>query len=374
VLQVGPGRPLRAPSEAAKIARDGDVVEIAAAFYEDDVAIWPQNDLTIRGIGGRAHVRASRRLAEDKGIWVIKGRNATVENVELSGARGPHRNGSGIRGEGIGLAVCGCYLHDNEAGLLAGGGPESEIVVERSEFAANGFGDGQSHNVYIVSAKSFTLRASYSHHTRVGHNVKSRAATTYVLYNRIMDEVSGSSSYAIDLCTGGLAFVIGNVLQKGPRAQNGALVAFGAEGLSGPTDALYVVNNTMVNDRVRGRLLARALQPSVFVRVWGTPSRVQVVNNLFLGPGRELRGPGEQSHNLHSCDPGLVDRRGFDYRLREGAAAAGAGTDPGSLNGSSLSPVAQYVHPAAEEPRPRFGAIDIGAYGRSGAGRRAGGA
>src|SRR5215831_5989120 len=251
VFQVGPGRPLSVPSEAAKIARDGDVIEIAP-----------------------------------------------VENLELSAARGPHRNGSGIRGEGIGLTVRGCYLHDNEAGLLAGGGPESEIVVERSELAANGFGDGQSHNVYIVSAKSFTLRASYSHHTRVGHNVKSRAATTYVLYNRIMDEVSGSSSYAIDLCAGGLAFVIGNLLQKGVRAESSTLVAFGAEGLSGLTDALYVVNNTMVNDRVRWRWLGRALQPSAFVRVWGTPSRVKVVNNLFVGSVRVLRGAGEGSHNL----------------------------------------------------------------------------
>ena len=66
-LQVGPGRSLSVPSEAAQIARDGDVVEISAAFYEGDVAIWPQNDLTIRGVGGRAHVGAGRQLAEDKG-------------------------------------------------------------------------------------------------------------------------------------------------------------------------------------------------------------------------------------------------------------------------------------------------------------------
>src|SRR5262245_21368120 len=372
VLQVGPGRPLSAPSEAAKIAGDGDVVEIAAAVYNGDVAIWPQNHLTIRGVGGRPHVRADRRLAEDKGIWVIKGRNATVENVELSGARGRQRNGSGIRGEGIGLTVRGCYLHDNEAGLLAGGGPESEIVVERSEFAANGFGDGKSHNVYVVSAKRFTLRASYSHHTRVGHNVKSRAATTCVLYNRIMDEVTGSSSDGIDLCAGGLAFVIGNVLQKGARSENGTLVAFGAEGLSGPSDALYGVNNTMVSDRLRW--LARALQPGAFVRVWGAPSRVKVVNNLLVGPGRLLRGAGEASHNLHTSDRGLVDRQGFDYHLGDGAAAAGAGTDPGSVNDLSLFPVAQYLHRAAEEPRPRHEAIDIGAYGRSGSRRGTGGA
>jgi hypothetical protein len=299
VLQVGPGQALSAPSAAAEVARDGDVIEIAAGLYDGHAAIWTQNDLTIRGVGGRAHMRAGHRLAEGKGIWVMKGRHGTIEHAEFSGARGPHRNGSGIRGEGIGLTLRDCYFHDNEAGVLAGGGPESEIVVERSEFAANGFGDGQSHNVYIVSAKSFTLRASYSHHARVGHNVKSRAATNYIFYNRIMDEVSGSSSYGIDLCDGGLAFVIGNALQKGARAENGTLVAYGAEALGHAANQLYVVNNTMVNDRRRGRWVAR-VRPSTFVRVWGAPSRVKLVNNLFVGPGRVLRGRGELGHNARA--------------------------------------------------------------------------
>src|SRR5262249_60444951 len=105
VLTVGPGRPVSAPSEAAKIARDGDVVEIAAALYEGDVAIWPQNDLTLRGVGGRAHVRASGPLAGKKGVWVIKGRNATVENARLSGARGPRITGSGRRAARMRLSV-----------------------------------------------------------------------------------------------------------------------------------------------------------------------------------------------------------------------------------------------------------------------------
>lgn len=86
----------------------------------------------------------------------------------------------------------------------------------------------------------------------MGHNVKSRAAITDILYNRIMDEVGGSASYGIDLCTGGLAFVIGNLIQKGAQADNGTLVAFGAEGLGNSLNQVYVVINTMANDRVRG--------------------------------------------------------------------------------------------------------------------------
>ena len=197
VLRVGPGRALRVPSAAAKAARDGDVVEIDAGVYPGDAAIWTQNDLIIRGVDGRARLEADGAHADGKGIWVITGHNATVENVEFSGARSPHRNGSGIRGEGIGLTVRHCLFHDNEAGLLAGGGPESRIVVERSEFAHNGSGDGHSHNIYVGSAASFTLRASSSHHARVGHNVKSRAARTDILYNRIMDEADGPATRSI---------------------------------------------------------------------------------------------------------------------------------------------------------------------------------
>jgi hypothetical protein len=285
--------------------------------------------------------------------------------VEFSGARGPHRNGSGIRGEGVGLTLRDCYFHDNDTGVLAGGGPQSDIVIERSEFAMNGRADWHSHNIYIASSRSFTFRASYSHHAIVGHGLKSRAATNYILYSRIMDEISGRASYAVDLCEGGLAYLIGNVLQKGSQAENRTIVAYGAEGLLHQPNHLYVVNNTMVNDRPSGGVLSRLLRPGLFVRVWGAPARVKLINNLLVGPGEPLRGRGEQSHNLQSEDPGLMSREHFDYRLREASPAAGAGTPPGCGDGFSLAPVAQHRFPAGEEPRSLLGAIDVGACGRS---------
>jgi hypothetical protein len=278
------------------------VVEIDAGVYDGDAAVWAQSDLTIRAVGGVAHVRAGSGLAEGKGIWVIKGRGVTVESAELSGARSPRRNGSGIRGEGVGLTVRDCRFHDYDAGLLAGGGPESDIVVERSEFAANGAGDGRSHNIYIVSARSFTLRASASHHTRVGHNVKSRAQRSAILYNRITDETDGSASYGIDLPDGGVAYVIGNLVQKGPRSENRTLVAYGAESLGLPRNELYVVNNTLVNDRREGRRLPLAWRKALFVRVWGRPARVRIVSNLCVGPGLVLKGAGELADNLQYRD------------------------------------------------------------------------
>jgi hypothetical protein len=227
VLEVGPGKAYTKPSAAARAARDGNIIEITAGVYEGDAAVWRANNLTIRGVGGRAEIKAKGADAEDKGIWVIKGKNTTVENIELSGARVHDRNGAGIRQEGAGLIVRNCYFYNNQNGILANRNEESEILIENSEFNDNGEGDGQTHNMYIGKVKRFTLRASYSHHADIGHNVKSRAMENFILYNRIMDEKTGTSSYAIDISNGGTSYVIGNLIQQGPQTDNFTIVTYG---------------------------------------------------------------------------------------------------------------------------------------------------
>jgi len=104
-LQIGPHRQLKLPSQAARLARDGDVVNIDAGIYRGDVASWPQHRLTLRGLGKGAHLEALGNIAEDKAIWVIKGNDIRIENIELSGATAPALNGAGIRFEGTNL-IC----------------------------------------------------------------------------------------------------------------------------------------------------------------------------------------------------------------------------------------------------------------------------
>ncbi len=264
VLQVGPTRKLKTPSQAAAAAKNGDTIEIDAGLYSGDVATWTRNNLTIRGVGGRAHLDAHGSNAQGKGIWVIQGANTTVENIEFSGATVPDQNGAGIRQEGPGLTLRNCYFHDNENGILTGANLSSDIVIENSEFARNGFGDGQSHNIYIGTVRSFTLRYSYSHLAKIGHLVKSRAQTNYILYNRLTDE-TGTASYEIDLPAGGRAYVIGNLIQQSPTTDNETIISFAEEGGRNAVQELYVVNNTIVNDYVEG---------GIFVHVSGFPSAV----------------------------------------------------------------------------------------------------
>ena len=352
VLRVGATRELDRPSAAAQIARDGDTIEIDAGTYPGDAAVWRANRLTIRGIGGRAHLRADGAEVEGKGTWVIKGNDTTVEGVEFSGAKVDNKNGAGIRLEGAGLTVRDCYFHDNENGILTGANAASDVVVEHSEFARNGFGDGYSHNLYIGVVRSFTLRFSYVHHAVVGHNVKTRALRNLILYNRITDENDGRGSYAVEFPWGGLAFVIGNQIQQGPATDNPVVVSFGAEGLRNPVNELYFVNNTVVNDLPSGGVF-------LFVKV-GTASAL-IVNNIFSGPGDILNGPGELRYNVVARRTDFVDATNFDYRLRAGAAAIGFGVDPGSVHGIELRPAAQYTHTAQAGARSKGRSLDAGA-------------
>lgn len=350
---MGPQHALKAPSAAARVARDGDVVEIEPGLYAGDAAVWTQNRLTIRGRGGRAHLRADGAQVEDKGTWVIKGADTTIEGIEFSGAKVPHRNGAGIRLEGPGLTVRNSYFHDNENGILTGRHLESDIVVERSEFARNGFGDGQSHNLYIGTVRSFTLRYSYSHRAIVGHNVKSRAIKSYVLYNRIADEQDGRASYAIDLPDGGLSFVMGNLIQQGPENDNRTVVAYGLEGYKNVLNELYLVSNTLVNDDPKG---------GRFVFIQPGADAVRVINNLFAGPGELLAGKADARSNLRTAKADFVDPDRLDYRLKPRAGGIGKGIDAGSAYGFSLRPAAEYLHPLDMRPRPSSGALDLGAH------------
>lgn len=261
------------------------------------------------------------------------------------------RNGAGIRLEGAGLTVRNSYFHHNENGILGGGERESDVLIEHSEFAHNGFGDGQSRNLYIGTARSFTLRYSYVHHAVVGYNVKSRAIKNYITYNRIMDERDGRASYAIDLPDGGLSFVMGNLIQQGPANDNRTVVAYGAEGYKNPLNELYFVSNTVVNDDPRGGRF-------FFIRPGA--DAIRIINNLFSGSGTLGLGDAEVRNNRHVGKADFADLHNFDYRLKRGAAGIGRGSDAGSAYGFVLRPSAEYQHPLQMRARSMSGRLDLG--------------
>ena len=366
-LQVGPGKPYDRVSEALAAASPGDVIEVDPGEYVDDVATITTGDLTIRGVGGtRPHLRATQPIANLKGIFAIEVGTGpiVVEGLEFSGAfiEGNGDNAAGIRMQGESLVVRDCYFHDNQNGILSGGTPDYDITIESSEFGHNGNpGSGQEHNVYVSGdTRLFVFRGNYSHHAYSGHTLKSRARETHILYNRFSDEAEGSSSYLIDLPNGNLAYVIGNVIQQGPMAENtGSLLRYNAEDAAGPDNRLFVVHNTFVNDN--------SSMPG-FVRAGNTDQASVVLrNNLLIGAGTLWAEEGGAATvvdegNLQTDTPDVIDATAYDYRINPTSPAVDAGVEAGDDGAFSLAPEAQYVHPYTTVARPSDGAPDVGAY------------
>jgi Right handed beta helix region len=350
---VGPGHEYAKPCQAMAAAQPGDVIQIDAAGnggYDGDVCASGVANLTIEGVNGRARIDAAGQSSGGKAIWVLSGADTVVRNVELSGAKVPDRNGAAIRLEGGGdLTLVGAYLHDNEDGILTGAGASSDVTIDGSELADNGYGDGQSHNLYIGAVHSFTLRHSYSHGAKVGHLVKSRAAINTIAYNRLTGE-GGTDSYELDLPNGGVSRVVGNVIQQGPNTQNPALLAFGEEGATDGAQ-LTVINNTFVNDRPGN---ATAVMVGA-----GVSAPVLAAGNLVTGATTFVSQASAQLQaNCVTADPRFVDRAGHDYHLQPTSPCRDVATPdpPGGL------PTEQYVYDLGHEARPVVGAPDAGAF------------
>jgi hypothetical protein len=231
---------------------------------------------------------APAQPAQGKAIWVISGSNVVVENVEMSGARVPARNGAGIRAQGRGLTVRASCFHDNENGILTSNDPANWLVVEFSEFARNGFGDGKSHNIYVGRVSRFEMRFSYSHGARQGHLVKSRAATNLIEFNRLIDDADGTASYELDLPSGGDSLVRGNIIVQGAASPNQTMVSFAAEKKDLQPGHLTMAFNTLYSAR----------RNPVFV-VNRSPEPAVLVNNLYAGAaGTPVNGEAVESGNL----------------------------------------------------------------------------
>ena len=251
-IQVGPNRAIKLPSQAAGTAKSGDIIEIDAGSYRGDAASWRADGITIKGVGGRVKLVADGISAEGKAIWVIKGRDVTVENIEFTGAEVGDGNGAGIRAEGANLKIVNCYFHDNQEGILTTSDtPDSIVDIENSEFARDGGNGGRSHEIYINHVKELIVRGSYFHEGREGHLIKTRAGLNVIEGNQITDE-NGTTSYKIDVSNGGRTYVIGNVIEQSPGDENHTLIGYAMEGPTNDNQELYVVNNTFVNDLGRG--------------------------------------------------------------------------------------------------------------------------
>ena len=295
VLLVGPQRSLHAPSDAAAVARDGDIVRIDPGEYVD-CAIWRANQLVLEAPDGEAHMRD--RTCAGKAIWVISGADTTVENIAFSGARVPDQNGAGIRAEGRNLTLRHARFFDNENGLLAAPVAGSTILIEGSTFERNGTCAANcAHGIYVNAIARLKIVASTFREQRAGHHIKSAALALEVSGSTIEDGPDGTASYLIDVTSGGEVMIADNDMQKGPKSENwGTAIHIGGEGATEASAAYRISQNRFRSD---------------------TPHEVAFVRNQTVAPA-VLEGNQLEGTVVALVGPGTVDQK------PGGATVAGA--------------------------------------------------
>ena len=447
VLTVGPNGQYPTPCAAIAVANTGDTIQID---YNNGVpyaepahngvdqtsdCVFTTNNLTIVGVNGRPILDATGENIA-KGIFDVYGSGVTFTNLEMRGAATPAGGGSnaaGVRVESGTTAAPGggditiqyCYIHNNQDGVLTANVGASEggayasknpfILFQYDEFAYNGAGDGESHNMYIGYdgnfATTFTLQYSWSHDSVVGHDLKSRAPINNLLYNIIDDQV-GSSSYLLNFPLGGTAYIVGNVFYKNAVASafsqlsNDTWMLYADRGDNTPSDPEYspgnqdvhFVNNTVILDpsdgiNNGGAFVTIGCQQTTDLTTCATPSngpevttKAVVENNIFVGPSsvaidqtNAQVANNDIINNRSSNNPtGLLTGLFNNWQYLDYHLIAGAGTPPilGGLypptlnDGVTADPKAlaayEYVVPTGSVARPapasNATAMDDGAY------------
>ncbi len=337
VLKVGPGQAVKSLAAAARQARDGWLIEVEAGDYVADVAAWPQHDLTLRAVGGRVRVIAAGAHVQGKGLFLTTGRRQRIEGFDFIGCTVPDRNGAGIRVEAGSLTLVDCGFRDNENGVLTANDDSIELDIVDCDFGAIALRSGLTHNCYVGAIRRLAVTGSYFHGGLLGHLLKSRAAVNHILYNRLTDEIGGRASYELEFPNGGVAVVMGNFIMQASTTENPHVISFGVEGAKWPRQALYLVHNTLVDQRPGG---------GVWLRVTPPQTEVLLANNLLVGPSRlaaETRWTRRANFNADWDE--FVRAVRDDFRLKPESSLRGKAQDAGEAEGLKLSPTREYRHP-----------------------------
>lgn len=260
-LEVGPQRELKNPSDAARIAADGDHIAIDPGEYFD-CAIWRANSLVIAAAGPGEVVLTDRACA-GKASFVIGGRDITLRGLTFTRIRVPDGNGAGIRAEGSNLTIEQCRFVNNQSAILAADRPAGFLVIRDSEFSDNGACSASRCIGTLAIGRLARLRVERSRfgdprgsrpgegEPAAGPQIASAADSTELVDNRIEDGTGASSALVAFRAEGGHLLMSGNLLEKGPHTEDARAAVFATGNASG----LVLRRNTLVNHAGRPGVL-----------------------------------------------------------------------------------------------------------------------
>jgi hypothetical protein len=338
-LMAGPnGAPLSI-EEALNAAKDGDTIEVLPGTYTSALLIEGRR-LTLRGVGKPTPVISGEgKLRQGHALWTVRGGEVTLENLEFRGSRSADGGGAGVRLEGGKLTILSCGFYDNEHGVVTTNDPASTLSITSSGFgAAPKVVGGLYHLLNVGRIGKLTITASRFQQGFEGHLIKTRARENLITYNFIHDGVRGGASYEVEIATGGLATLIGNVIAQGADGHNPVMLAYGSEGRAWDKNELYVAHNTFIT---------YGWTPAWFIRVFTdrVPGElpVYVINNLLVGPG--MFWPAVRGHlegNRVATRGMLRDIWTYGFELPPDSMWRGSGVNPRNINGHDLSPKREF--------------------------------
>ena len=325
-----------------------------------------------------------------------------VSGLEIRGARRPFgfhgrsgrtayaKNAAAIYVEkGDHVLIEDCVIHDNGNGIITGPATR-DLTVRGCHLYDNGVeGSLYEHNVYTTGIR-VTFEFNRFGPLRAGcpgNNFKDRSAGLRFRCNwvaggnRCLDLVDATAPEIVNDPLYRETMVWGNVLLKSARASNNQVIHYGGD--SGEVERyrggiLYLWHNTVLSLRSGNTVLVRPSDPKCHIEcrnnivqvvprdgrlyLLAEPAGLDAENNWFHpGWAREMGEPPQDTgRELRDTDPGFVDWRGGDLRLRMDSPARGVAV-PLSARGYLGEHLLQWQYEPHQQRSVRRSARDLGA-------------